>query len=66
LITLTVEGEKASLTLTLGKLDPNEKAYYAQSSSLPGDVFLLPQFIFEKRLSGVKSFSRHPEPGKQP
>ncbi len=66
LITLTIDGEKASLTLTLGKLDPNEKAYYAQSSSLPGDVFLLPQFIFEKRLSGVKSFSKHPEPGKQP
>jgi hypothetical protein len=64
LITLTVEGEKAPLTLTLGKLDPNEKAYYAQSSSLSGDVFLLPQFIFEKRLSGVKSFSKHPDPVK--
>jgi hypothetical protein len=64
LITLTIEGEKAPLTLAVGKLDPNEKAYYAQSSNLPGDVFLLPQFLFEKRLSGVKSFSKHAEPGK--
>jgi hypothetical protein len=63
-ITLTIEGEKAPLTLTLGKLDPNEKAYHAQSSSLPGDVFLLPQFVFERRLSGVKSFSKHPEQAK--
>jgi hypothetical protein len=61
---LTVEGEKAPLTLTIGKLDPNEKAYYAQSSNLPGDVFLLPQSAFEKRLSGVKAFSKHPEPAK--
>jgi hypothetical protein len=64
LITLTLEGEKVPLTLTIGKLDPNEKAYYAQSSNLPGDVFLLPQALFEKRLIGVKSFSKHPEPAK--
>ncbi len=62
LITLTMEGEKGPLTLTIGRLDPNDKAYYAQSSNLPGDVFLLPQSLFEKRLSGVKSFSKHPEP----
>jgi len=64
LITLTLDGEKAPLTLTIGKLDPNAKAYFAQSSNLPGDVFLLPQSLFEKRLSGVKSFGKHPEPAK--
>ncbi len=64
LITLTVEGEKTPVTLAVGKLDPNEKAYYAQSSNLPGDVFLVPQLLLEKRLAGVKSFSKHPEPGK--
>jgi hypothetical protein len=64
LITLTVEGEKSPLTLTIGKLAPNEKGYYAQSNNLPGDVFLLPQSPFEKRLSGVKAFSKHPEPAK--
>lgn len=64
IVTLTLDGEKAPLTLAIGKLDPNEKAYYGQSSNLPGDVFLLPQFLFEKRLSGVKTFSKHPEPTK--
>jgi hypothetical protein len=64
LISLTIEGEKIPLTLAVGKLDPNEKAYYAQSSNLPGDVFLLPQILFEKRLTGVKSFSKHAEPRK--
>jgi hypothetical protein len=63
-ITLTIEREKSPITLTIGKLDPNENAYYAQCSTLPGDVFLLPQYLFEKRLTGVKSFSKHPEPGK--
>jgi hypothetical protein len=64
LVTIILEGEKAPLTLTIGKLDPNEKAYFAQSSNLPGDVFLLPQALFEKRLTGVKAFSKHPESPK--
>jgi hypothetical protein len=38
---LTVEGQKDPLTLTLGELDAKEKAYFAQSSGVPGAVFLL-------------------------
>jgi hypothetical protein len=64
LVTLTLEGEKTPLTLAVGKLDPNEKAYYAQSSNLPGDVFLVPQLLLEKRLTGIQVFSKHPEPPK--
>jgi hypothetical protein len=63
-IEITLEGEKNPLTLTIGKLDEKEKGYDAQSSALPGDVFLLPQFLFEKRLSGVKLFSKNPPAAK--
>jgi hypothetical protein len=57
-VELTLEGEKAPLILTLGALDAKEKAYYAQSSTLPGDFFLLPLAIFEPILSGPKHFSK--------
>jgi hypothetical protein len=57
-IELVLEGEKEPVTLTLGKLDAAKKGYYAQSSGLPGDVFLLPQDRFEKLLGGVKHFAK--------
>lgn len=57
-IDITVEGEKQPLVLTVGKLDEKEKGYYAQSSTLPGDVFLVPQDQFAKLLEGVKYFSK--------
>jgi Domain of unknown function (DUF4340) len=60
-VELTTEGEKAPLTLTIGALDAKEKGYYAQSSTLPGDVFLISQDAFEKVLSGFKHFSKKSE-----
>lgn len=57
-IEIFLEGEKEPLTLTLGKLDEKEKGYYAQSNKLPGDVFLVPQHLFEKRLGGPKYFMK--------
>lgn len=63
-IELTVEGEKSPLTLTIGALDAKEKAYYAQSSTMPGDVFLLSQTQFESVLAGPKYFSKKAEPAK--
>jgi hypothetical protein len=64
LIEITLDGEKNPLTLTIGKLDEKEKGYYAQSSTLPGDVFLVPQFLFEKRLTGIKFFGKNPPAAK--
>jgi hypothetical protein len=63
-VELTLEGEKAPLTLTVGALDAKEKGYYAQSSTLPGDVFLVAQDSFEKVLSGPKYFSKKSETTK--
>jgi len=58
-IEITVEGEKAPLTLALGKLDAGKKGYYAESSVLKGDVFLVAQDRFEKVVTGgLKYFSR--------
>jgi hypothetical protein len=57
-IEITVEGEKAPLTLTIGALDEKEKAYYAQASTVPGDVFLVSQPNFEQVLAGPKYFSK--------
>jgi hypothetical protein len=64
-IELTVEGEKAPFGLTLGALDAKEKAYFAQSSTLPGDVFLVSQDRFEKLLGNPKSLSKTPPPPKE-
>jgi hypothetical protein len=63
-IEITVEGEKAPLTLTIGDLNAKDKAYYAQSSSLPNVVFTLPQDRFEKVLSGPKYFTMQSGAGK--
>lgn len=57
-VEVTVEGQKAPLTLTIGELDAKDKGYYAESSTRPGDVFLLPQEPFEKILAGIRYFSR--------
>jgi hypothetical protein len=57
-VELTLEGEKVPLILTVGALDAKEKAFYAASSTLTGDVFLLPQDRFEKVVAGAKYFSK--------
>jgi hypothetical protein len=62
-VEITVEGEKSPLTLTIGALDTKEKAYYAQASTVPGDVFLVSQVNFELVVSGPKYFSKKPESG---
>jgi hypothetical protein len=63
-VEITVEGTKEPMTLTIGALDPKEKAYAAQSSKLPAEVFQLPQAKFEKPLSGPKFFSKGAPAGK--
>jgi Domain of unknown function (DUF4340) len=61
-VEVTLEGEKTPLTLTLGDFDSKEKGYYATSSTLPRDVFLVPQVRFETILtSGPKYFSKGAE-----
>jgi hypothetical protein len=47
-IEITVDGEKEPIMLSIGAPDADGKSYYAQSSKLPGDVFLLPKEKFEK------------------
>jgi hypothetical protein len=46
-ITITLEGEKDPVTLTIGGVDADGKNYYAMSNKLAGDVFTLPKGIFE-------------------
>jgi hypothetical protein len=40
-IEILIDGQKDPLTLTVGDLSAKDKAYFAQSSNLPGNVFLL-------------------------
>ena len=48
-VEVTVEGEAKPLELAVGAEDPDVKNfYYASGSRLPGDVFLLPKFTFDK------------------
>jgi hypothetical protein len=56
-IELTLTGEKAPLTLTIGGLDAKMEGYYAASSTRPGDVFLLPQKSYKELVtSGPQYF----------
>jgi hypothetical protein len=60
-IEITLEGEKEPKTLTLGALvgEGDAKGYAAQSNTLKGDVFLLPEQRFEKLIKdGSKYFSK--------
>lgn len=58
-IELFLEGEKTPLTLTIGNLLEKEKGYAAQSSVLPGDVFLLSLERFKPLVEGgLKYFSK--------
>ncbi|MFN4258669.1 MAG: DUF4340 domain-containing protein [Gemmataceae bacterium] len=58
-IEMTLEGDKTSYTLTIGKLDEEKKGYYAECSTLPGDVFLLSQDQLQQILTdGPKYFGK--------
>src|SRR5205823_5549691 len=46
-VELTLDGEKEPVTLTIGA-ETEGQYYFAQTSKLPGDVFLLPKGTFEK------------------
>jgi hypothetical protein len=57
-IEIGMTGAKAPLSLTLGGIDITDKAYYAQSSAMPGVIFLVPEARFEKLLASPKFFSK--------
>jgi hypothetical protein len=58
-IEIGIAGAKVPLRLTLGGLDITDKAYYAQSSTMPGVIFLVPETRFEKLLASPKFFSKN-------
>jgi hypothetical protein len=47
-IELRVDGEKDPSTLTVGGLTNDKDGYYATSSRLPGEVFVVPNHLFDK------------------
>ncbi len=58
-IEIRLKDDKSPLTLTIGALDAAAKEYFASSSTLPKDVFHLPQSRFEKLATqGIKFFSK--------
>ena len=50
--------EKDPLKLTVGGLSAADKAYFATTSRLPGDVFLVPEDRFKKVLEGPTYFRK--------
>lgn len=68
-IEVTVEGEMKPLTLTIGApvTEGTVKGYAAQSSTLPGDVFMLADARLEKLLKdGPQHFSKDKPPPEKP
>ena len=55
-ITVTVDGEKEPITLTVGGLDDAKKHYYAKSNKMPGQFFLLAKERFETYKSKPAAF----------
>ena len=55
-VELAVDGEKEPVKLTLGAYSGPDKAYFATTSKLPGDVFLLPEDRFKKVLESPAFF----------
>jgi Domain of unknown function (DUF4340) len=62
-IELMLEGEKDPVKLTVGGPSAADKGYFATSSRLPGDVFIVPEDRFKKVLEGPIYF-RKPEAPK--
>jgi hypothetical protein len=60
--TLTVDGVKAPVVLTIGKLDAKSGAYFAQSSTLPGAVFLIPRDRLDNVMASADHFSKAKAP----
>src|SRR5262249_22812257 len=74
LIEISIEGEKEPLKLTIGAANAQDKAYYATSSNLKEQIFLVPEDIFKRVLESPAyfskarqySFSRRPPGGALP
>jgi hypothetical protein len=58
LIEIIVDGEKEPLKLTIGAANTQDKAYYATSSNLKGQVFLVPEDTFKRVLEKMGYFSK--------
>ena len=56
-IVITVDGEKAPLTLTVGGL-AGPDGYYAKSNQVPDEVFVLPKATFEQAKSKPAYFKK--------
>jgi hypothetical protein len=59
-IEITVEGEKEPITLTVRdpKSDAKDKALYAKSNKLPGDIFVVPEAAFKPVLEAPGYFGQ--------
>lgn len=57
-VAFQVEGEKKDRTLTLWQETPAHDGYFAEASTLPGVVFVVPKAAFEPVLKGVSYFSQ--------
>ena len=56
-IEIKVKGEKEPITLTVGAAD-GDKGYFAMSSRMPGDVFLLAKSLFDDLKKGPGYFGQ--------
>src|SRR5262249_13950782 len=58
LIEIIVDGEKEPLKLTIGAANTQDKAYYATSSNLKDQVFLVAEDTFKRVLEKMGYFSK--------
>jgi hypothetical protein len=58
LIEISIESEKEPLKLAIGAANAQDKAYYATSSNLKDQVFLVPEDTFKRVLEKMGYFSR--------
>lgn len=58
LIEIGVEAEKEPLKLTIGAANAQDKAYYASSSNLKDQIFLVPEDLFKRVLEKPGYFSK--------
>ena len=63
LVEVSLDGTPA-VTLTIGGLDASAMAYFAQASTRPGDIFLLPQRSYEELLKEGPAYFKNRAPAK--